>query len=104
MLLGGLLLAPVAAQAATCDLDEVLGYRLVASKVVEGWLENGREVMGFEGCQPGRVLVFTDHTGVRCKDSMVRHVPVPKAFIFVGDPGEIKACIGDQMYSVVPAN
>ena len=54
---------------AACDLGRVVGYTLVFSKTIEAYIEDGKRVRGFSGCTRDRVLVFTDNTGVRCRDT-----------------------------------
>jgi hypothetical protein len=90
------------ARAAGCDLDQVMGYQVVASRTIQGHLENGKPVYGFEGCEPGRVLVFTDRTGLRCKGSGLAHLELPKAWIFAKSKDDLKLCVGDDLYDVGP--
>jgi hypothetical protein len=95
-----LLAGVAAARAAGCDLDQVIGYQVVKSWTIQGHLENGRPVYGFEGCEPGRVLVFTDRTGLRCKGSGLAHLELPKAWLFARSLDDLKLCVGDDLYDV----
>jgi hypothetical protein len=95
--------AAAVARAAGCDLSQVVGYQLVQQKTIEGYMQDNRVVPRYEGCVPERVLVFTDHTGVRCKAVAVAHAILPSAFIFARDHGELKLCVDDDMMDIVPA-
>ena len=76
------LLAAPAARAAGCDLGLVVGYTLAQEKTIEGYIDKGARTRGYVGCQPGRVLVFTDNTGVACKGVSIQKAAVPKAYLF----------------------
>ncbi len=87
---------------AGCDLSRVVGYTLVFSKVVDSYIEDGKRVKGFTGCDRDRVLVFTDNTGVRCKETDVQQASLPEAYLFARGPNDMKLCVGDAMYDVAP--
>jgi hypothetical protein len=89
---------------AGCDLSQVVGYQLVFGKTIQGYIQDGKRVSGFEGCAHDRVLVFTDDTGVRCKDALVQSDNLPKAYLFARTANDMKLCVGDVMYDVAPAN
>jgi hypothetical protein len=89
---------------AVCDLSQVVGYTLVSGKTVEAYIQDGKRVSGFQGCVPDRVLVFTDSTGVRCKEAFVHTANLPKAFLFARNANDMKLCVDDDMYVVAPAN
>lgn len=91
------------AWASGCDLDQVVGYQLVQKKTVEAFIDGGKRQRGYQGCLPGRVLVFTDNTGVRCKGTVVQRLEIPVAFLFARSEADMKLCVGDQMLDVVPA-
>ena len=55
-LLGGM----ATARAAGCNLDELMHYQIVFAGTVQGYGLNGKQTYGFEGCEPGRILIFTD--------------------------------------------
>jgi hypothetical protein len=89
---------------ASCDLDEVIGYTLIAAKYVRGYIENGEMKYDFEGCSFGRVIVFDDNTGARCTSYSYTYAYHPKAYIFLLGQS-IKVCIGeDRMYTLAPIN
>ena len=85
---------------AVCDLSQVVGYTLVFGKTIQGYIEDGKQVDGFEGCTRDRVLVFTDHTGVRCKDTILHTAHLPKAYLFARNNNDLKLCVDDDMYDV----
>jgi hypothetical protein len=89
---------------AVCDLGQVVGYTLVFGKTVQAYIQDGKRVSGFEGCVPDRVLVFTDNTGVRCKEALLHAAALPKAFLFARNPNDMKLCVDDDIYDVAPAN
>ena len=89
---------------ALCDLSQVVGYTLVSGKTIGGYVEDGKRVAGFAGCTRDRVLVFTDNTGVRCKETFVHSANVPKAYLFAKSANDMKLCVDDDMYEVAPAN
>jgi hypothetical protein len=89
---------------AGCDLSRVIGYTLAFSKAIEGYIEDGKRVHGFTGCTRDRVLVFTDNTGVRCKETGVQGGNLPQAYLFARDQNDMKLCVGDDMYDVAQAN
>ena len=66
LLLALALLGARTASAAGCNLDEVVGYQLEFARTIEGYMDGEERHLGFNGCEPGRILVFTDNTGVRC--------------------------------------
>jgi hypothetical protein len=85
---------------AMCDLGEVIGYTLVFGKTVEAYIQDGKRVSGFVGCARDMVLVFTDNTGVRCKETFVHTANLPKAYLFARSPNDMKLCVDDDMYEV----
>lgn len=88
---------------AICDLSQVVGYTLVASKTVAAYIQDGKRVAGFEGCARDRVLVFTDNTGVRCMESSVQSAALPTAYLFARNANDMKLCVNDDMYVVAQA-
>jgi hypothetical protein len=88
---------------AICDLGQVVGYTLVFGKTVEAYIQDGKRTAGFEGCARERVLVFTDNTGVRCKETFVQTADLPKAYLFARNANDMKLCVGDMMYDVAQA-
>ena len=89
---------------AACDFNELIGYTLIYAKTVEGYIQNGRKSSGFHGCTRDRVLVFSDNTGVRCKDTSVQEADFPRVFLFAKDVNDMKLCVGDVLLDVAQAN
>jgi hypothetical protein len=89
---------------AGCDLGQVVGYTLVFAKTIEAYIEDGKRVRGFSGCTRDRILVFTDGSGVRCKDVDVATANLPTAYLFARNQNDLKLCVGDAMYDVAPPN
>lgn len=89
---------------AVCDLSQVVGYTLVFGKTIQAYIQDGKRINGFEGCAHDRVLVFTDNTGVRCKEALVHTANLPKAYLFARNANDMKLCVDDDMYDVAPAN
>lgn len=91
--------------AAGCDLDELIGYQLVAKKHVEGYLgDDGQEKSGYYGCTVGRVLVFSDHTGVRCLSDGPGEELMPPAYLFARSQTDLRLCIGEDLFKVAPVH
>jgi hypothetical protein len=86
---------------ASCGFDGLIGYTLVTTKYVSGYIENGERKDAFEGCNFGRILIFDDNTGVTCMSYSYSYSYRPKAYIFINRTS-MKACINDNMYSVGP--
>jgi hypothetical protein len=89
---------------AVCDLSQVVGYTLVFGKTIAAYIQDGKRVQGFEGCTRERVLVFTDNTGLRCKDTFVQTAELPKGYLFARNANDMKLCVNDDMYDVAQAN
>ena len=89
---------------ALCDLSQVVGYTLAFGKTIGSYLEDGKKVQGFAGCTRDRVLLFTDNTGVRCKETFIHSANVPKAYLFAKSANDMKLCVDDDMYDVAQAN
>ncbi len=89
---------------ALCDLSQVVGYTLVFGKTIQAYIQGGKRINGFEGCTRDRVLVFTDNTGVRCRETFVQTGDLPKAYLFARNANDMKLCVGDDMYAVAQAN
>jgi hypothetical protein len=84
-----------------CDLDEVVGYTLVAKKQIEGRIEKGHREQDFEGGDFDRIIVFTDGTGVRCIGYGYQYAYMPDAYIFARG-GLMKMCVESEFYDVGP--
>jgi hypothetical protein len=105
-LLGGVMLLAGATHPAfaACDLGQVVGYQLMFAKVIQAYIQDGKRVQGFAGCNRERVLVFTDGTGVRCKDVDAASANLPTAYPFARSENDMKLCVGDALYEVARPN
>lgn len=89
---------------AECDLGEVVGYQLMFGKFIESYIEDGKRHPGFDGCATDRVLVFTDNTGLRCKETLIQHAERPRGYLFARNAGDLKLCVDGTFYLVAPPN
>jgi hypothetical protein len=101
-----LLTSGLAHAAGRCDLDALVGYQLVFAKPIEGYIQDGTLQKGYEGCELDRVLVFSDHTGVRCKDVVLQHLDeLPTGFLFARNNfGDMKLCVEGELFDVSKTN
>lgn len=84
---------------ADCDLDDIVGFTLIAKKTIDGWIQNGKRGDSFEGCEYDRIIAFTDGTGVACRTYSYSYSYRPTAYIFA-DGSSMKMCVGSSFYSV----
>jgi hypothetical protein len=89
---------------AQCDLNQLVGYTLVFKKTIDSYIEDGKRTHGFAGCTRDRVLVFADHTGVRCMETSVKTDNRPTAYLFAKSNSDMKLCVDNDLYTVAPAN
>jgi hypothetical protein len=89
---------------AECDLSQLIGYTLVFSKIIDGYVQDGKRSHGFEGCTRDRVLVFSDNTGVRCKETFIQRGNLPTAYLFARNANDLKLCVEGSIYEVAQAN
>jgi hypothetical protein len=89
-----------------CDLNTLVGYQIVLAKPIEGYIQGGTRKRGYEGCQPDRVLVFADNTGVRCKELALQHLDqLPNGYLFArNNAGDLKLCVEGELFAVSPTN
>jgi len=61
---------------------------------------------GYDGCEPDRVLVFADNTGVRCKDIVRQpHQELPTGYLFArNNLGDLKLCVDGELFDVSRTN
>lgn len=86
---------------AECNLDQLVGYTLVAAERVSGFYDqDGKQGSDFEGCTFGRVLVFLDGKGVACREYRYSYSYMPTAYIFANGGSQGAACIGDEIYLI----
>jgi hypothetical protein len=84
---------------AECDLDQVVGYTLIAAKTVDAYIEHDEKKDGFEGCNFGRIIVFRDGTGVACSSYGYSYAYAPTAYIFANG-ALLKMCVEGEWYDV----
>ncbi len=83
--LGGTLLLTANPSSADCadELENLEGYTIVAVKTIEGWYDDDeKDDSSFNGCSHGRVIVFTDGTGLTCAEYGYMYAYRPTAIIF----------------------
>jgi hypothetical protein len=63
-------------------LEHLVGYSIVASKTIRGWHDSDEKEEGaFKGCRHGRLIVFTDGTGLTCAQYGYQYAYRPTAII-----------------------
>lgn len=89
-----------------CDLNTLVGYQIVLAKPIAGYIQGGIRKQGYEGCEPDRVLVFADYTGVRCKDLLRQHLDtLPIGYLFArNNLGDVKLCVDGDLFAVSQIN
>lgn len=89
-------------------LERLVGYTILASKTIKGWYDdNEREDGAFKGCRHGRVIVFTDGTGLTCAEYGYMYAYRPTAIILgkrmdVGGRSftDFKMVVEDEVYDM----
>ncbi len=88
-----------------CDLNGLVGYQILFAKPIEGYIQDGLKRKGYQGCEPDRVLVFSDNTGVRCKDLARQTVDgLPTGYLFIRNLGDMKLCVDGELMDVSQTN
>jgi hypothetical protein len=88
-----------------CDLNSVVGYQVVFAKPITGFIQSGLRKDGYIGCEPDRVLVFADKTGVRCKATVRQTLMgLPTAYLFARNAGDLKLCVDGELFDVSQTN
>ena len=107
-LLAGAFLAAMTGQAwadGRCDLNSLVHYQIIFSKPIQAYIQNGKRTAGYVGCEPDRVLVFADNTGVRCKELVLQHLEgLPNGYLFGRNAGDLKLCVEGQLFEVSSTN
>ncbi|KKM17039.1 hypothetical protein LCGC14_1679800 [marine sediment metagenome] len=70
--------------ASDCEsiLENNIGWTIIDSKTIEGWKDTDEQKEdGFEGCNYGRVIYFTDGTQVECSCYGYQYAYRPTAII-----------------------
>jgi hypothetical protein len=89
-----------------CDLNTLVGYQLLFGKPIDGYIQAGMRKKGYLGCEPDRVLVFADNTGVRCKELIRQSVDgLPVGYLFARDnAGDLQLCVDGDLFAVSTTN
>jgi hypothetical protein len=89
-----------------CDLNDLVGYQILLARPIDGYIQGGIRKKGYEGCEPDRVLVFADNSGVRCKDfGRQPHEDLPTGYLFArNNLGDLKLCVDGQLFDVSRTN
>src|SRR5271165_7549245 len=82
-----------------CDLNGLVGYQILFAKPIESFIQDGVRKRGYRGCEPDRVLVFSDNTGVRCKELVRQNLDeLPTGYLFVrNNLGDMKLCVEGEL-------
>lgn len=88
-------------------LGRLIGYTIVDSKTVDGWREDGKTNDGFEGCNHGRVIIFTDGKGLTCNTYSYSYSYRPTAIVLAKQISfqgksfyDFKMVVGDEVYDM----
>ena len=82
ILVGCLLVSNAASADLAGKLERLVGYTILASKTIKGWYDDDeREDGAFKGCRHGRVIMFTDGTGLTCAEYGYMYAYRPTAII-----------------------
>jgi hypothetical protein len=96
--------APVHADG-RCDLNSLVGYQVLFAKPITGYIQGGLRKEGYIGCEPDRVLVFADNTGLRCKTAIPQTTSgLPTAYLFAKNIGDMKLCVESELLDVSQTN
>ena len=89
------------------ELEELVGYTIIASKTVERWYDENEEDDSFNGCSHGRVIVFTDGTALTCAEYGYQYAYRPTAVILAKEITyqgksfyDFKMVVGDEVYDM----
>lgn len=82
------------------QLEQLIGYTIVDVKTVEGWYdEDGEKGDSFEGCDYGRVIVFSDDRILECSTYHYRYAYRPRAVI-LSNGSSFKMIVDDHVYDM----
>ncbi len=88
-----------------CDLNSVVGYQIIFGKPIQAYIQDGKRKSGYLGCEPDRVLVFADNTGVRCKElALQKTEALPIGYLLGRNAGDLKLCVDGQLFEVSSTN
>lgn len=92
---------PAEASINESDLRGLVGYTLVTSKTIAGYVKGSDVEDSFEGCEYDRVIAFTDGTGLRCASYNYSYAYRPEAFIFMRG-SSVKMIVDGEIYEMMP--
>jgi hypothetical protein len=82
------------------QLEQLIGYTIVDVKTVEGWYdEDGEKGDSFEGCDYGRVIVFSDDRILECSTYHYHYAYRPRAVI-LSNGSSFKMIVDDHVYDM----
>lgn len=65
------------------DMSGLVGYTVLGVKTIEGWRDDEEsDDSSFEGCEHGRLIIFTDGTYLTCAEYGYQYAYRPQAVIF----------------------
>jgi len=83
------------------DIEDLVGYRILGKKIITGWYDpdSGKKGTSFEGCNYGRLIIFTDNTFLRCEDYNYDYDYMPSAII-LANTYNFKMIVGHTIYNM----
>jgi hypothetical protein len=82
------------------QLNEFVGYTIVANKTIVGWYDNdGKKGDSFEGCNFNRVIVFDDNRTLTCAEYGYQYAYRPTATI-LSNGASIKMVVESDVYDM----
>jgi hypothetical protein len=89
------------------ELEDLVGYTIIASKTIERWYDDDEKDDSFNGCSYGRIIVFTDGTTLTCAEYGYQYAYRPTAVILakkITYQGksfyDFKMVVGDEVYDM----
>lgn len=89
------------------ELDDFVGYTIIASKTIDRWYDDEEKDDSFNGCSHGRVIVFTDGTTLTCAEYGYQYAYRPTAIILANEISyqgksfyDFKMVVGDEVYDM----
>lgn len=89
------------------ELDDLVGYTIIASKTIDRWNDDDEKDDSFNGCSHGRVIVFTDNTTLTCAEYGYQYAYRPTAIILAKEISyqgksfyDFKMVVEDEIYDM----
>lgn len=89
------------------ELDDLVGYTIIASKTIDHWYDDDEKDDAFNGCSHGRVIVFSDGTALTCAEYGYQYAYRPTAIILakeITNGGksfyDFKMIVEDEVYDM----